>query len=49
MEKMAADAVGKRQITLRSLMSALAFLVTALAHLRAGEPDFMRWMVRLVA
>ena len=40
---------GLRQITLHSLMSALAFQATALMHLRAGEQDLMRWMVRKVA
>ena len=40
---------GLRQITLHALMSALAFQATALVHLRAGEEDLMRWMVRPVA
>ena len=39
---------GLRQITLHSLMSALAFQATALVHLWAGQADLMRWMVRKV-
>ena len=40
---------GLRQIRLHALMSTLAFQATALVHLRAGEEDLMRWMVRKVA
>ena len=40
---------GLRQITLHSMMSALAFQATALVRLQAGEADMMRWMVRKVA
>ena len=40
---------GLRQITLHSLMSALAFQATALVHLWAGQQDLMGWMVRKVA
>ena len=40
---------GLRQITLHATMSALAFQVTALVRIRAGEADLMRWMVRKVA
>ncbi len=40
---------GLRQITLHALMSALAFQVTALVRVLAGEANMMRWMVRRVA
>ena len=40
---------GLRQITLHCLMSSLAFQATALVRLRAGEPEWMRWMVRQVS
>ena len=40
---------GLRQITLHSLMSALAFQATALARILGGEAEWMRWMVRKVA
>ena len=40
---------GLRQITLHAAMSALAFQATVLVRLRAGEPEWMRWMVRKVA
>ena len=40
---------GLRQITLHAAMSALAFQATVLVRLRAGEAEWMRWMVRKVA
>ena len=40
---------GLRQIRLHAMLSTLAFQATALARLRAGEPEWMRWMVRQVA
>ena len=40
---------GLRQITLHAAMSALTFQATVLVRLRAGEPEWMRWMVRKVA
>ena len=40
---------GLRQVTLHAAMSALAFQVTVLVRLWAGETDLMRWMVRKVA
>ena len=40
---------GLQQITLHSIMSALAFQATALVKLRTGQADMMRWMVRKVA
>ena len=40
---------GLRQITLHAVMSALAFQATVLFRLRAGEAEWMRWMVRKVA
>ncbi len=40
---------GLRQITLHAMMSVLAFQVTALVRLLAGEADMMRWMVQRVA
>ena len=40
---------GLRQIRLHVLMSTLAFQATALAWVRAGEGEWMRWMVRKVA
>ena len=40
---------GLRQITLHSLMSALAFQATVLVRLQAGEVEWMRWMVRKIA
>ena len=40
---------GLRQIRLHAVMSTLAFQATSLARLRAGEPEWMRWMVRQVA
>ena len=40
---------GLRQITLHAAMSVLAFQVTVLVRLRAGEVEWMRWMVRKVA
>ena len=40
---------GLRQITLHTIMSALAFQATALVKLRTGQADMMRWMVRKVA
>ena len=40
---------GLRQITLHAAMSALAFQATVLVRLRAGETEWMRWMVRKVA
>ena len=40
---------GLRQITLHTMMSALAFQATALVKLRTGQADMMRWMVRKVA
>ena len=40
---------GLRQITLHAVMSALAFQATVLVRLRAGETEWMRWMVRKVA
>ena len=40
---------GLRQITLHAFMSALAFQVTALVRILAGEAEWMRWMVRKVA
>ena len=39
---------GLRQITLHAVMSALAFQATVLVRLRAGEAQWMRWMVRKV-
>ena len=40
---------GLRQITLHAAMSALTFQATVLVRLRAGETEWMRWMVRKVA
>ena len=40
---------GLRQISLHATMSVLAFQATALIHVRAGETEDMRWMVRKVA
>ena len=40
---------GLRQITLHAFMSALAFQVTALVRILAGESEWMRWQVRKVA
>ncbi len=40
---------GLRQISLHATMSVLAFQETALIHIRAGETEDMRWMVRKVA
>ena len=40
---------GLRQITLHAAMSVLAFQVTVLVRLRAGEVEWMRWVVRKVA
>ena len=40
---------GPRQVTLHAMMSTLAFQATVLVHLRAREPEWMRWMVRQVA
>ena len=40
---------GLRQITLHAFMSALAFQVTALVRILAGEAEWMRWQVRKVA
>ena len=40
---------GRRQITLHAMMSALAFQVTALVRVLAGEMADMRWMVRKIA
>ena len=40
---------GIRKIALHVAMSVLAYQATALAHLRAGELEYMRWMVRKVA
>ena len=39
---------GLRRITLHAAMSVLSFQATALAKVRTGEPEFMRWMVRQV-
>ena len=40
---------GLRRINLHVLMATLAFQVSALAHLQAGERQQLRWMVRRVA
>ena len=40
---------GLRKIALHALMSVLVFQVTALARLRLGQPELLRWMVRPVA
>ena len=40
---------GLRQVTLHAAISALAFQATVLVRLRAGEAEWMRWMVRRVA
>ena len=40
---------GLRQVTLHAVMSTLAFQATVLVKLRAGEAQWMRWMVRKVA
>ena len=40
---------GLRQITLHAMMSTLTFQATALVRLQAGEPEWVRWMVRQVA
>ena len=40
---------GLRQIGLHATMSVVAFQATALIHVRAGETEDMRWMVRKVA
>ena len=40
---------GMRQIALHAMMSALTYQATALARLRLGEGESMRWMVRKVA
>ena len=40
---------GLRQVALHAMMSSLAFQATALVHLRAGEPEWMRWMVKQVS
>ena len=40
---------GLRQLTLHAAMSVLAFQITVLVRLRAGEVEWMRWMVRKVA
>ena len=40
---------GIKKISLHCAMSVLAYQATALAHLRAGESEYLRWMVRKVA
>ena len=40
---------GLRKVSLHAAMSALAFQATALARLRSGEIENLRWMVRKVA
>ena len=40
---------GLRRITLHSMMSVMAFHVTALVRVLAGERNMMCWMVRQVA
>ena len=40
---------GLRMITLHAMMSALGFQATALAKVRAGDAEHMRWMVEPVA
>ena len=40
---------GLRQTTLHAAMSALAFQARVLFRLRAGDTEWMRWMVRKVA
>ena len=40
---------GIRKVSLHAAMSALAFLATALARLRSGDIESLRWMVRKVA
>jgi hypothetical protein len=40
---------GMRRINLHALMSALIFQATVLMKVKAGESDYMRWMVRKVA
>ena len=40
---------GLKKIALHALMSVLAFQVTALARLRLGQRNLLRWMVRPVA
>jgi len=40
---------GLKKVGLHAVMSALAFQATVLLHLRMGEDEILRWMVRKVA